>query len=244
MGDASNYFSLSHVKSYNYGFLVTGAVFGIPERDIERVSVPGLNGDLIRDNGRYNNITVSYRCDIPKNFESNVRLFNSVIGEMMGGYSMLTDSYDTEHFREARFIGTSDVQAYYATDSGHLVANFECKPQRFLNREDNISISSTTQIENPTIYTALPTIFFTHGGTATFSYPDGSSNSLTVDQSAISSYSYVVINCEYKTIMDSSLSYNLGSYVNGIFPKLPRGITTVTVSNGATLNVSPRWWTI
>lgn len=45
-----------------YGIYVSGEnTFNGPERGYELVSIPGRSGDLIRDNKRYKNITVSLK---------------------------------------------------------------------------------------------------------------------------------------------------------------------------------------
>lgn len=48
-------------SSGTYGVYITGdAVFNAPERDVEMITIPGRNGALALDNGRFENISVTY----------------------------------------------------------------------------------------------------------------------------------------------------------------------------------------
>ena len=47
--------------SKDYGLYVSGSgTFNAPERDVDLVEVPGKNGTLVLDNGRFKNIPVTY----------------------------------------------------------------------------------------------------------------------------------------------------------------------------------------
>ena len=51
-----NYKSLS-----DFGVYISGKrVFDAPERDTESIKIPGRNGELTVDNGRYNNLELTY----------------------------------------------------------------------------------------------------------------------------------------------------------------------------------------
>ena len=55
-----NYFIYGGRSSEELGLLITGKVFGSPERDVEYITIPGRSGDLMVDNNRYRNYTISY----------------------------------------------------------------------------------------------------------------------------------------------------------------------------------------
>ena len=58
-------FSFDNTSSRNYGIYITGeAVYNAPERAVEMVSIPGRNGALALDEGRFENIEVSYPAGI------------------------------------------------------------------------------------------------------------------------------------------------------------------------------------
>ena len=56
----TGYFVFGGKFSKDYGLYVSGSgTFNAPERDVELVEVPGKNGSLVLDNGRFKNITVT-----------------------------------------------------------------------------------------------------------------------------------------------------------------------------------------
>ena len=58
-----NCFEFDGVNSFAYGVFVTGkSVYDAPSRDVESVSVPGRNGDILIDKGRFKNIDITYHC--------------------------------------------------------------------------------------------------------------------------------------------------------------------------------------
>lgn len=54
-------------------FILGKGTYGAPSRDIEQIHVPGRNGDILVDNGGWNNVTIKYpNCNILSNFDENV----------------------------------------------------------------------------------------------------------------------------------------------------------------------------
>lgn len=52
-----------NLDEFNCHLLMPG-IASSPERDVNVISVPGRNGDLVIDNGRFKNITIEYKCVI------------------------------------------------------------------------------------------------------------------------------------------------------------------------------------
>ena len=85
------------------GVWVTGSgTFSAPQRDVTVVSVPGRNGDLVIDNGKWNNIQVTYPCFIRDNFDQNMAAFRSLLCSQLG-YQKLEDSYHPDEYRLGAF---------------------------------------------------------------------------------------------------------------------------------------------
>ena len=64
-------FFFDGVSSSQFGLILTGAATEqVPQRDVESTSVPGRNGNLIVDCGRFNNVEVMYACAITCEFRS------------------------------------------------------------------------------------------------------------------------------------------------------------------------------
>ena len=115
-------------------FILGKGTYGAPSRDIEQIHVPGRNGDILVDNGGWNNVTVKYpNCNILSNFGENVeKLRDYLFGKP--GYHTLVDQYHPDEVRYAEFRGPFNPEAHTETgnDSGSFDLEFNCKPQRFL----------------------------------------------------------------------------------------------------------------
>lgn len=56
-----NYFEFNGVRSSDYGLIISSKdIYSAPASDVSFVSVPGRNGDVMIDNNRFLNVTVSY----------------------------------------------------------------------------------------------------------------------------------------------------------------------------------------
>ena len=123
----------STLSSADYGIVISADnSFGAPKRDVEHVSVPGRNGDLIIDNGRWENIEVTYNdCLIEADFPEKFGEFRAQLSRMRG-YKRLEDSFDPDIYRLANVsnIKLSKLGTIY--HSGIFDVTFDCKPQRFL----------------------------------------------------------------------------------------------------------------
>lgn len=142
------------INSADYDVWISGTdVFSAPERDVEYVSVPGRNGDLIIDNGRWNNIQINYPAFIPHGFDSKVDQFRTEIMKL-NGYHKLEDTYHPDEFRLASFsygLAPTNIAAFLR--SGEFNLTFNCKPQRFLKSgEIPLQFLPTTVLAN-TMYT-------------------------------------------------------------------------------------------
>lgn len=124
------------VNSADFNVYISGGgTFSAPQRDVEIVSVPGRNGDLIIDNGKWNNIEVSYPAFIPSGFEQNIEAFRSAICRKTG-YQKLEDTYHPDEYRMAMLSAGVDPSTRFMNRSASLELLFKCKPQRFLKIGD------------------------------------------------------------------------------------------------------------
>lgn len=233
-------------SSKNFNVLVTGYVYGTPEREVEKVSIPGINGDYIYDHGKYSNIQVTYHCEIAKDFRNNIFGLNNALGRAMKSYTTLRDSYDEDHYRMGRFVGLTAPEPGAYADSGKFDVIFDCKPQRFVSNPEPYRITGTTEIHNPTGYPSLPIIFVDHAGTFTITNNTvGGGHSMTVMQSYFDEIGGIlIIDCERKVCYSQSGRVNANKYVSGIFPSLEFGYNTVTTANNISMTINPRWWTL
>ena len=161
IGNRYKGFIFAGENSRNYGvYITTPAVFNAPERDAELLTIPGRNGDFVRDLGRWRNIEVTYNCALPaeseSDFISGVEDFRNMLASKIG-YQRLTDEINASEYREGAFVAGLDVDSLNV-EAGTFSVRFTCKPQRFLTSgETAVTISNSGDtITNPTGYDARP----------------------------------------------------------------------------------------
>lgn len=121
-------------------FVLGKGAFGAPSRDVTQIHVPGRNGDILIDNGGWNNVDVTYSsCCILSNFRENVAKLKEYL-LANPGYHELTDPYNPDEVRYAEFRGPFTPEAFTpkSNNAGMFDLTFNCKPQRFL-RESMIA---------------------------------------------------------------------------------------------------------
>lgn len=229
-----NYFTFGTKKSYEFGVWISGS-FVSPVRDREMISVPGRSGDLIFDNGRFENVTVTYPCFIKENFRQN---FNALKESLFSDtdYVKLTDTYDKDHFRQGVVVSISEPELGKNMDSGSFDISFNCKPQRFLNSgAKTYTFTEAGTMTNPTMFTSNPLIRVYGTGTLTV-------GDRTVEITKVSSY--VFIDCDLEECYKGATNCNGNVRVTD-FPILPSGDTGISFSEGITkVLITPRWYVV
>jgi len=232
------YIIFDSVNTAEHDIVISGeGAFNAPERDIETISIAGRNGNLIIDNGRYNNITVNYPAGLVKNFTSTTQWARSFFLARSAAYYRLTDSYDTDHYRLARYIGGLEFDPTALNFHGETTLSFDCKPQRFLlSGETEETKTSGSTISNPTAFPARPLIKIS----------SATKNAvLTVNGYSItfkSSFASATIDCDLMECFSGATSLN--NYIScPEFPVLSSGSNSIswtgTIDN---LRITPRWW--
>lgn len=152
--------SFDNTSSRNYGVYITGeAVYNAPERDVEMIDIPGRNGAYALDNGRFQNIEVTYLAGITADTEANFRQAISDFRNFLcskKGYVRLTDDYNPDEYRMAIYKSGLEVTPAQLK-AGEFDITFECKPQRFLmSGESTIGVTSGDTLLNPTLFESSP----------------------------------------------------------------------------------------
>lgn len=152
--------SFDNTSSRNYGVYITGeAVYNAPERDVEMITIPGRNGAFALDNGRFDNITVSYPAgiyaDTEADFAQAVSDFRNFLCSKKG-YCRLTDEYNPNEYRMAVYKSGLEVSPAMLR-AGEFTIEFDCKPQRFLTSgETATAVASGGSVSNPTLFESKP----------------------------------------------------------------------------------------
>lgn len=121
-------FYIDGESSADYGLLITGeAVWNAAAYDYEFVQIPGRSGDLVLDNGRFENITVTYPCAL-----HDLGRMADVRSWLMSkrGYHRITDDYNPGEYRLGVVIDGLSVDPFKAMH-GTFTVSFNCKPQRY-----------------------------------------------------------------------------------------------------------------
>lgn len=114
--------------------------FPTPVRDVERISVIGRNGDLVIDNGRFENVELVLECHIKGKF---LPQFNALRAFMMADtqYHKLVDSLYPNEYRMARVVNVEPKKT--SRIAGTVEITFDAKPQRYLTYGDDKTYTST-----------------------------------------------------------------------------------------------------
>ena len=238
---AGGCFTFAGRSSREFGILVdeAGSFWNSPERDSEAVQVPGRNGDLIIDNGRWQNAPGQYVCGIGVNFRENYEAFRAFFSSITG-YARLEDSWHPAEFRLAKPAGILEPSLLKNGLAGDFTVGFEAKPQRFLKAgETPRELTSAATLTNNTLYTAKPLLRVY--GTGTFTI-----GNISMKINAASSYTD--IDCDIGECYKDTYAINCNGNVeltSGDFPTLKPGNTGITLGSGITkIIVTPRWWTL
>jgi phage-related protein len=216
-------------SSLDFGVGIHGNdVYNAPKRSTESISVPGRNGDLIIDNGRYENISVTYHCYIISDFRNNIDNFRAFL-MANPGYCRIEDTFHPEEYRIGRVSKELDVDVKGKSRAGEFDLTFDMKPQRYLKAGEEW-ISPDSVIYNPTLFNAKPLIKAGKGTLTIGDYTITVANDCPVNE--------IYLDCDLMNAYNGTT--NLNNYVSGTFPELVPGANAIT----GNFEIQPRWWTI
>lgn len=236
-----NYFTINGKPCTDFGVQVSvGGALNSPSRDVTYHQIPGRNGDLVEDNGRFNNLTYTYRCLLrgksSKDFREKFAGFRAWIGSMVG-YNRIEDTYSPDEFRLG-MVSTALTPEMVGT--GVVAAEFDvtvnAKPQRYSKIGENaIAVTSGQTLHNDG-YAALPLITVYGSGAGVLTVGDYSMSISAID-------GYVTLDCEAQDAYKGTVNKN--TTVSTTFPVLEPGDNTIRWSGGITsVSIIPRWWSI
>lgn len=231
-----NWLTFNGKSSKEYGVYISGLnTFNSAERDTESISVPGRNGDLTFDNGRFKNVDITYPAFIYADFDNNVEgLRNFLLSQR--GYKRLEDTYHPDEYRIARYKGNFVTEVVDWLAAGQFDLVFDCYPQRFLKSGDQIiTLESDGNIfneyqESKPLIRAYGTGSFSIGGIT-----------ITIDTAD----DYTDIDCDLQEAYKDDMSVNCNGNItltSGSFPILNPGDNEIVIEDITKLEIKPRWW--
>lgn len=221
------------ISSSSIGVTVEGySSAPMAEKSVERVSVPGRNGDLIVDNGSFLGYNQKYKMHWRRSNEARTTVTNWLYKD---GYKAFADSNDPQHFRMANFVGGVEVDNRMdVLDRAEF--EFHFKPQRFLTSGDVFTEYSAASfpVYNPTAFDSKPIVRLY--GTGYIRFANGAK--ITVNTT---SGDYIEFDCETLNAVDSN-GANANSKVTVLgVPVLP-SVGNVISKTLAKVEIKPRWW--
>lgn len=135
------------------------------ERKYRSASVSGRNGNIYQMQNAWEEVVVSYQIFAGElqagaavsDFTDIVEWLNSA-----DDYAILSDTYDTTHYRLAVFVDEMEIESQWHT-FGKATVRFRCRPERFLVTSP-LTPSSGSYIANNTNHIAKPIITLTGAG--------------------------------------------------------------------------------
>lgn len=133
VNDYKKYFIFNGKKSSDFDVWASGLnIFHSPERRIERIQVPGRNGELLIEDGSFENTELLFKdCFIPRHFSENFTNLSNYLNRQKG-YQRLELSWLPDEYRLAAFHGDIEASMKNWDGVGKFDLAFDCKPQRFL----------------------------------------------------------------------------------------------------------------
>lgn len=232
-----NYLMFNNKSSLDFGVCISGeATYQSPERDVETVAIPGRNGTLSLDNGRFANLIIPYNAFITDDFERNFGAFKAFLMSVKG-YAKLADTYHPDYFRLARFISAIQPEMTQHNRHGQFVLNFDCDPRCFLKSGDRLhAIISGESIRNATPFIAKPLIRVYGTGAIAVG-----NRTVQVTEADV----YTDIDSEIQEAYQGTTNCNNNIVlVQGEFPTLVPGVNEITFTGFTEAYIMPRWWTI
>lgn len=237
------------VNLTDYGVYITGeAVYNAPQRNVEVVTIPGRNGDYIIDNGRFDNIEVTYPAgmydDDQTKFSERISQIRNILASRFG-YVRIEDEYNPDEYRMGIFAGGLEVKPAIGGIAGEFEIKFNCKPQRFLKSgETAVSVASGDTITNPTAFESKPLIEFGGYGTMTVNGYEITLNSEAIGNITLATATSMGTN---NTQTFSTASLNTGDAITleasearlTVSSSSPRTIDSITYTQSGALDVTP-----
>ena len=132
MREDENYFIFAGKKCTDFDAWVDGSgTYVSPSRDVDTISVPGRNGDLHEDNGRFVNYTVTFDTCIPHAAADKLDAFRAWLLSVRG-YHKLVEYCHPDYFWMAEYLDSLDPKMGTRNQFATFDTKFNVKPQRYL----------------------------------------------------------------------------------------------------------------
>ena len=238
-----NYFEYKGIRSSDMGLRIESKnVFSGPEYEVDFLSIPGRDGDLIAGSGRFPNVQVTYSVFIPaktvSELSQKITAVKAWLYSGLNSYHALSDTYDTAFFRHAVFAGKLDIEDEL-NRIGIFTISFSCKPFRYdAAGTESVTLATGEVLLNPYPFTSKPVLRIEGIGKGTLTIQ---SEGINATWNFTSIDGYVEADSEQMNFYKDAEPKNDTVSGDG-FPLLYPGENTLSFSGGITaVTVIPRW---
>jgi phage-related protein len=209
-----------------------------PSRRYDVIQVPGRNGDLLIDQGAYDNVLQNYEIFFGFRGGNTPVLARAIRDWLLRpiGYQRLEDSYDPDFYRLAYYSGPVEIENIMNM-FGRCTLAFSCKPQRWAKSGEFPALYTSSVVLYNDLFPALPLIKVNGTGAGTLFVGDYSVAFSSID-------SYTMLDSELQDAYKGTQNKNNTIQTNA-FPVLEPGDNPISWSGEiSSIEITPRWWTI
>ena len=215
--------------------------FTSPTRDVNAIQVPGRDGDLMMDNGRFNSVVRSIPCRIEAPSNVNVEsVINDVNNWLIDDGRFHEFGWDSDpEFKYLARVEDSVSSQRVLSRFGTTTIDFRLHPIKYLRSSlEEQSVRNNDVIENPFNVEAKPLLrvsgMVSGGGDLVIEIGGRPLVLRGMAQSGC------VIDSETQTITDPSGRITLFEIMRSPFPVLKPGANVIRVPAGVTVAMAPR----
>ena len=207
-----------------------------PLRKVTKIAIPGRSGDLLIDEGAYENVTIPFKCIVLRDFKKNyLNMMSFLLAQ--NGYQRLEFSGDPMIYRMARL--QTDVMPTPGAflQYGSFILSFDCKPQRWLKSGETwVTLTDTAVINNPTSQIAKPIIRIYGTGVVQIG-----NKTITVNSAGSE---YIDFDCDLMDAYEGSFNRNSNISIDfsdlGFLP----GSNGIILNGVTSIQILPRWFEV
>ena len=134
--------------------------YDFPEKDYDVTHVPGRNGDIVIDQGSWQNVSRKYNLAMDAGKISYTEVASKLVQWLhsASGYARLEDSYEPDFYRMAMYKDSGSISNIF-NKAGQIEVEFTCKPQRYFKSGEAADIFvASSEYRNPTDFPAKPLV--------------------------------------------------------------------------------------
>ena len=220
------YFIFNDISSEDYLTISKLPSIFKPEKDIQKIEVPGRDGFLTQDYGSYKGIIKSTECWI-----KDLSQIDYICSWLTGGGDVIFSNEPSKKYK-ATIINQIEFSKV-AAEFRSLIIQFECQPFKYDIDNNVITLTEDGTIYNPGTANAKPIIKVLGNGAMNLTI-----NNIVITLTNV--VDYVTIDSELMDCYKDTLLKN--NDMAGNFPELVPGINTISWVGAITqIQIIPNW---